>query len=77
LSLLLRRFLEAMCHGCEDLELHERHRLERNLEWEDGCRLIYLGVLGTKVPELVRENDRLVEASGARRVSFFRYEVDV
>lgn len=76
-ALVLRRLLEALRHRREDLELHERHGLEHDLERERWRRRVQLDIVRAEVPELVREHDGLVEPFGPRLVTLIRNEVYV
>lgn len=76
-ALRLHRLLEPMGHRRKHLELHERHRLEDDLQREARRRGVELDVVVAEVPELVREDDGLVEAACARFVALIGDEVHV
>ena len=59
-TLLLLRLLEPSAHSRKYLELEIRHRLVLDPKRNVGRGLIDLEVLGTKLPEVVREDDGLV-----------------
>ena len=76
-SLLLGSFVEAMRHRSEHLELEERHWLESDMERKtERCR-VDLDVMRSNVPEIVWENDWLVQAIDASFVAFTGNDVDV
>ena len=59
-ALLFLRLLEPSTHSRKYLELEIRHRLVFDPKRNVGRSLIDLEVLGTKLPEVVREDDGLV-----------------
>ena len=59
------------------MEFKERHRLERDLKWQGGRRFVDLNVLGSEMPELVREDDGSVETFSASVVAFVRDNIDI
>lgn len=75
-TLLLSRLREAIRQRREDRKLPIAHRLEGDLQRQSGCRTVDFDVLGPEVPELVGEDDRLVEAFGAGLVALGE-DVDV
>ena len=68
-ALLLRGLREAIRHRREQLELPVAHRLEGYFEGKSGSRGVDLDVLRAQMPEVVREDDRLVEAFRAGLVA--------
>jgi hypothetical protein len=68
-ALLLGSFVESITHACVQLELEIRHGLEGDLHREDRGCFIDFDVLRPKMPEVVREDDRLVESFRAGFVS--------
>ena len=65
-ALLLRGLGEALGQRREDGELPVRHRLELDLQGHARRRRVDLDVLRAQVPELVREDDGLVQQAVGR-----------
>lgn len=60
-ALLLRRLVESNSHGGEHLELKVRHGLEDDLKRKDWGSAVDFDVLRPEVPELVGEDDGLID----------------
>lgn len=69
-ALLFGGFRKTSCHCGEQVELPVAHGLEDNLERQRGRRCIDFDVLGSEMPEVIWEYDRLVEALRAGFVAF-------
>ena len=63
-------FGEARSHRGENLELHVGHGLECHRKRENRCRRVDLDVLRTQLPEIIREDYRVVKSFRASFVSF-------
>ncbi len=68
-TLLLRRLRKAIRQRREDRKLPIAHWLEGNLQRECGRRGVDFDVLRPEMPELIGEDDRLVEAFGTGLVA--------
>lgn len=75
--LRLCSLIETVSHRRKYLEFKIRHGLERDLKWQGRRSFVDLNIMRSKVPELVREDDRLVETFSASIVTYVRNELDV
>ena len=66
-----------MRHGCEDLELHERHGLERKLDRQCRGGAVQLDIVLAEVPKFVGKDDRIVLAFGTRFIALTGNEMDI
>lgn len=73
---LLRGFVEARDHGGVNLELQVRHGLECHRQRQYWSRRVHLDILRAQLPEIIWEDDGLVEAFQTSFVSL-GLELDV